>query len=205
MGTSPPSLGYWDGAGAAGLGAWGAAGGPGLTGAAEALLADPQQHGAAEVAVGRFLEVLQPPGVLPVVLHVLQGRRAEGEGGSLPRRGSQPATFISFSPRKSPQRVCGSSLPAGPWAPPCSPSPWCSPEHPRCRLPLLPGHVRLLALLAPSSSSPQPLGTARLRGCSAGGRREGDSTSGARPPPPRGDKSKPLTSGSKHERFAGAT
>lgn len=53
---------------------------PGLTGAAEALLADPQQHGAAEVAVGRFLEVLQPPGMLPIILHVLQGRRVEGEG-----------------------------------------------------------------------------------------------------------------------------
>lgn len=66
--SSPPRA-PLDVAGATSLGVQQA---PGLTGAAEALLADPQQHGAAVVAVGRFLEVLQPPGMLPIILHVLQ-------------------------------------------------------------------------------------------------------------------------------------
>lgn len=70
-GTSPSSPGCWDGVGADGLGVQESGKGPRLTGAAEALLADPQQHCAAEVTVGGFLEVLQPPGVLPIVLHVL--------------------------------------------------------------------------------------------------------------------------------------
>lgn len=48
-----------------------------LTGAAEALLPQADQHVEAQVAVGRLVEVLQPPHVLPVVLHVLQ----VGEGG----------------------------------------------------------------------------------------------------------------------------
>lgn len=43
-----------------------------LTGAAEALLPQADQHVEAQVAVGRLVEVLQPPHVLPVVLHVLQ-------------------------------------------------------------------------------------------------------------------------------------
>lgn len=45
-----------------------------LTGAAEALLANPEQHGVAVVAVRRLVEVLQTPHVLPVLLDVL-GRR----------------------------------------------------------------------------------------------------------------------------------
>lgn len=51
-----------------------------LTGAAEALLADSQQHGVAVVTVRWFVEVLQSPDVLPVLLHVLQthnNRRTE--------------------------------------------------------------------------------------------------------------------------------
>lgn len=46
-------------------------GGARLTGAAEALLADSEQHGVAVVAVGWFVEVLQTPNVLPIFLHVL--------------------------------------------------------------------------------------------------------------------------------------
>lgn len=42
-----------------------------LTGAAEALLADAQQHGVAVVTEGWFVEVLQTPNMLPVLLHVL--------------------------------------------------------------------------------------------------------------------------------------
>lgn len=44
-----------------------------LTGAAQALLADSEQHGVAVVTVGWFVEVLQTPNVLPVLLHVLRG------------------------------------------------------------------------------------------------------------------------------------
>lgn len=89
--------------------AWGH-GGPGLTGAAEALLADPEQHGAAEVAVGRFLEVLQPPGVLPIVLHVLHGTRVEGEGGHSPAGGPcplSPPLLSAFQPIKAPSVSVG--------------------------------------------------------------------------------------------------
>jgi len=84
----------------------GGQGGPGLTGAAEALLADPQQHGAAEVAVGRFLEVLQPPGVLPIVLHILQGRRAEGRG-RFPTDGPSPPVLSAFHLVKAPSMSAG--------------------------------------------------------------------------------------------------
>lgn len=102
-------------------------GGAGLTGAAEALLADPQQHGAAEVAVGGFLEMLQPPGMLPVILHILQGRRAQG---SHPRWGAQPATLSPFHPIKGPSRTMGS---------PCSPSPPCASSTPVAAAPCSPG------------------------------------------------------------------
>lgn len=90
--------------------------------------------------------------------------------------------FISFSSHKRPQQDHG--LPLLPFFP-------MSLKHPCGCGPLLPSHTGLLALLAPSSGSPQPLGTARLQGCSAGGQGEGDdstsgeggdSTSGARPP-----------------------
>lgn len=54
------------------------------------------------------------------------------------------------------------------------------PSHPCCCVLLLPGHVELLALLAPSSSSAQPLSTVWLQRFSAGGQQEGDSTSGDR-------------------------
>lgn len=44
-----------------------------LTGAAEALLADSEQHGMAVVTVRWFVEVLQTPNMLPVFLHILGG------------------------------------------------------------------------------------------------------------------------------------
>lgn len=43
----------------------------GLTGAAEALLADSEQHGVAIVTVRWLVEVLQTPDMLPVLLDVL--------------------------------------------------------------------------------------------------------------------------------------
>lgn len=46
-----------------------------LTGAAEALLPQTNQHVEAQVAVGRFVEVLEPPHVLPVVLHMLRQKK----------------------------------------------------------------------------------------------------------------------------------
>ena len=57
--------------------------GGGLTGAAEALLADPQQHGVAVVTVGWFVEVLQTPHVLPVLLYILGRRRKIMHGNNL--------------------------------------------------------------------------------------------------------------------------
>lgn len=57
--------------------------------------------------------MLQPPGVLPVILHVLQGG---------PGRGVTSPLFFSFSARESPQRGCRSWLPAGPQA---RPAPQC--------------------------------------------------------------------------------
>lgn len=45
---------------------------PSLTRAAQSLLPQSDQHVETQVAVGRLVEVLQPPHVLPVVLHVLQ-------------------------------------------------------------------------------------------------------------------------------------
>lgn len=44
-----------------------------LTGAAEALLADSEQHGLAVVTVGWFVEVLQTPNMLPIFLYILGG------------------------------------------------------------------------------------------------------------------------------------
>lgn len=44
-----------------------------LTGAAEALLAHPDQHVQAEVAVGRFVKVLESPHMLSIIFHVLPG------------------------------------------------------------------------------------------------------------------------------------
>lgn len=44
-----------------------------LTGAAEALLAHPDQHVQAEVAVGGFVKVLESPHMLSIIFHVLHG------------------------------------------------------------------------------------------------------------------------------------
>lgn len=43
----------------------------GLTGAAQALLADSQQHSMAVVTVRWFVEVLQTPNMLPIFLYIL--------------------------------------------------------------------------------------------------------------------------------------
>ena len=43
-----------------------------LTDAAEALLAEPNEQIEAEVAVGRLAEVLQTPGMSPIILHILR-------------------------------------------------------------------------------------------------------------------------------------
>lgn len=42
-----------------------------LTGAAEALLANSKQHSMAVVTVGWFVEVLQTPNMLPILLYIL--------------------------------------------------------------------------------------------------------------------------------------
>ena len=44
-----------------------------LTGAAEALLPHPDQHVQAEIAVGRFVKVLESPHMLSIIFHVLHG------------------------------------------------------------------------------------------------------------------------------------
>lgn len=44
-----------------------------LTGAAEALLANTEQHSVAVVTVGGFVEVLQTPNMLPIFLYILGG------------------------------------------------------------------------------------------------------------------------------------
>lgn len=56
----------------------------GLTGAAEALLAYSEQHGMAVVTVGWFVEVLQTPNMLPVLLYVLQGDKEQMKHHNVP-------------------------------------------------------------------------------------------------------------------------
>lgn len=60
--------------------------------------------------------MLQPPSVLAIVLHVLQGRRAEGKGESLPCWGSLPAQatiYTSFVLHESLWLGTASSVPMG--------------------------------------------------------------------------------------------
>lgn len=45
-----------------------------LTGAAESLLPESNQHVETQVTVGRLVEVLQSPHMLPVVFYILQKR-----------------------------------------------------------------------------------------------------------------------------------
>lgn len=166
--------------------------GAGLTGAAEALLADPQQHGAAEVAVGRFLEVLQPPGMLPIILHVLQGRRVEGEGVTpLLLRLPAPSAhhFINFSSPKNPTvflGVCsqqGHGLPlfpfslsvpqstpatASPWAHPAPTDPWHSPATER----ILMADKEVTPHLGPSHHHHHHHGVTKTQTSSSGARHE---------------------------------
>lgn len=49
-----------------------------LTGTAQALLSDTQEHGPTEVAVGWLLEVFQPPCMLTIILYILQGKVHRG-------------------------------------------------------------------------------------------------------------------------------
>lgn len=104
-GNSTPCTEHQDGAGATSH-CSGGMGKSGLTGAAQTLLADSQQHSAAEVAVGGCLEVLQPPGMLPIILHILQDNRAEGKGGHAPTGDSCPLSPPPLSAFCS-QHVCG--------------------------------------------------------------------------------------------------
>lgn len=63
-----------------------------LTGAAEALLPQADQHVEAQVAVGRLVEVLQPPHVLPVILHVLR----DGEGKNMTTFDNKPFLAVAL-------------------------------------------------------------------------------------------------------------
>lgn len=138
--------------------------------------------------------MLQPPGVLTVILHVLQGRRAEGQGGHSPAGGPNPPLLSAFHPIKSPNASVGVRS---------------QQDH---RLPLLHGVSLSISAAASSHSlgmsssghqAPAPHGPSAqpgLQECSASSQREGgDSISGARSLPSRGDRSKPLASGSGHE------
>lgn len=48
-----------------------------LTGTAQALLSQSNQHIQTQVTICRFTKVLQSPHMLPIILHILQDRESE--------------------------------------------------------------------------------------------------------------------------------
>lgn len=64
-----------------------------LTGAAEALLANSEQHGVAVVTVGWFVEVLQTPNMLPIFLYILGGdNKGQRKHSKCPSSGTASAS-----------------------------------------------------------------------------------------------------------------
>lgn len=79
-----------------------------LTDAAEAFLAQADEHVEAEVAVGRPVEVLQPPQMIPVLFDVLHHVGREDEDGiklSIGGRGTRVKISSDILTESSPRRT----------------------------------------------------------------------------------------------------